>query len=340
MTAQIQQAAAESQLASATSAADQSVQRQKSATDQAAVLHGQAKKLIDGESGLAARFKEFTDLATKLKADVTKADEYANKAARAYQDALASAGKFSTRISDMQLDPSDPLNKVAKDSQSKAFITLAQAAAKEEVARANLIGYTAANLAATADDAMSQAYKAAAEPHDTGTAAADKDKAANQDAALREFESAAGTAKSVADSAHDGSPEKWLGYTLAAVALHGRYIINGQNKAEYQAAAQAAQTQNPFLQLNTLAGAAPAAPAAHRARNVVPRPTPALRRAGGGGGMPTRAPALLLKRPCTINISNTPTPGNRSSRDDHRQARSRESPARVSPPTAPPRAAH
>ncbi len=253
MVAKIQQADADSQLASATSAAEQSVTRQKNATDQAAVLHGQAKKLIDGDSGLAARFKEFTDLAAKLKGDVAKAEDYAAKSAKAYQDALASAGKFSTRITDLQLDPADPLNKVAKDNQSKSLITLSQAAAKEEVARANLVAYTAANLTATAANAMAQAYKAAGTPQDTGTAEADKDKAANQEAALREFEAAANTAKNVADSARDGTPEKWLGYTLAAVALHGRYIINGQNQAEYQAAAQAAQTQNPFLQLNTLA---------------------------------------------------------------------------------------
>jgi hypothetical protein len=141
-------------------------------------------------------------------------------------------------------------------------LTLSQAAAKEEVARAHLVAYTAANLASTAANAMSQAYQAAAQPQETGAAAADKDKSANQDAALREFKEAADTAKSVADGARDGSPEKWLGYTLAAVALHGQYIINGQGKAEYVAAAQAAQAQNPFLQLNAFAGISAQAPTA------------------------------------------------------------------------------
>jgi hypothetical protein len=257
MVAQIQQADAESQLTTATSAGDQSMARQKSATDQAAVLHDQAKKLIDGDSGLAARYKEFSDLATKLKADVSKADDYAAKSARAYADALASAGKFASRISDLQLDSSDPLNKAAKDTQAKALLTLAQAAAREEVAQANLIGYTAANLSATAATAMSQAYKAAAEPQEAGVAAADKDKTENEDAALREFKAAGDSAKAVADGAKDGSPEKWLGYTLAAVALHGQYLINGQNKSEYVAAGQAAEAQNPFLQLNALAGTGP-----------------------------------------------------------------------------------
>jgi chromosome segregation ATPase len=254
MVAQIQQADAESQLATATSAGEQSMARQKAATDQAAVLHEQAKKLIDGDDGLAAKFKEFTELAAKLKADVTKADDYAAKSARNYADALASAGKFASHISEMQLDSSDPLNKVAKDTQSKALLTLSQAAAREEVARANMIGYTTANLASTAANAMAQAYKAAAEPHDTGLAAADEDKARNLDAALREFKAAGDSAKAVADSARDGAPEKWLGYTLAAVALHGEYLLTGQNKAEFVAAAESAQQQNPFLQLNAFAG--------------------------------------------------------------------------------------
>ena len=262
MVAQIQQADAESQLVTQTSAADQTMARQKAATEQAAVLHDQAKKLIDGDSGLAARFKEFTDLAAKLKADVSKADEYAAKSARAYADALASVGKFSSHISELQLDSSDPLNKVAKDTQSKALLTLSQAAAREEVARAHLIGYTTANLLATAADAMDQAYKAAAEAGATGAAAADKDKADNQDAALREFKAAGDSAKSVAEGAREGAPEKWLGYTLEAVALHGQYIINGQGKADYIAAAQAAEAQNPFLQLNAFASTPSAPPAA------------------------------------------------------------------------------
>ena len=101
---------------------------------------------------------------------------------------------------------------------------------------------------------MSQAYAAAGTPKDTGAAAAGAAASTAKEDALSNFDSAAQTADSIAQTAPEGSPEKWLAYTLKAVALHGKFLITHQptDLKDYQMAAQTAQAQNPFLELSGL----------------------------------------------------------------------------------------
>ncbi len=253
--AKIQQADAQSQITSATSGNQQSDMRVKNANQQASTLHDQAKQLLGGDRGLDAKYKAFTDLADSIKADISTALSASNASAAAYAAASQSQGKFTSSIAELNLDPSDPLMK-AKQNQAhlKNILTLGQVAAKDEVGRTNLIAYIVGQLRATAAQAMTQAYAAAGTPKDTGADAAAAAAATAKDDALSNFDSAATTADSIAATAADGSPEKWLAYTLKAVALHGKYLITHQpaDQKDYQMAAQNAQAQNPFLELSGL----------------------------------------------------------------------------------------
>ena len=253
--AKIQQADAQSQITSATSGNEQSDMRVKNANQQASTLHDQAKQLLAGETGLDAKYKVFTDLADSIKADISKSSAASNAAAAAYAAATQSEGKFISSLGELNLDPSDPLMKAkANQAHLKNILTLGQVAAKDEVGRTNLIAYIVGQLRSTAAKAMSQAYAAAGTPKDAGVESADKDADAAKADALSNFDSAATTADSIASIAADGSPEKWLAYTLKAVALHGKYLITHQptDLKDYQMAAQNAQAQNPFLELSGL----------------------------------------------------------------------------------------
>ena len=251
----IQQAEAESQITSATSGNQQSDMRVKNANQQASTLHDQAQQLLGGETGLDARYKAFTDLADSIKADITAASSASNAAAAAYAAATQSEGKFISSITELNLDPSDPLMKTKHyQANLKNILSLGQVASKDEVGRTNLIAYIVGQLRSTAAKAMSQAYAAAGTPKDTGAEAADKDTDAAKTDSLSNFDSAATTADAIASTAPDGSPEKWLAYTLKAVALHGKFLITHQpdDLKDYQLAAQNAQSQNPFLELSGL----------------------------------------------------------------------------------------
>ncbi|MGN6367408.1 MAG: hypothetical protein ACTHN5_04015 [Phycisphaerae bacterium] len=253
--AKIQEADAQSQLTSATSGNKQSDMRVQNANQQAKNLHDQAKELLGGDNGLDAKYKAFTELADSIKGDITKAASASSAAAQSYASAAQSEGKFISKLSDLNLPSDDPLMKgKANQNHLKAVLTLGQVAAKDEAGRTNLIAYIVGQLRSTAAKAMSQAYAAAGTPKDTGAEAADRDTDTAKTEALSNFDSAATTADSIATVAPEGSPEKWLAYTLKAVALHGKYLITHQpnDMKDFQAAAQAAQAQNPFLELSGL----------------------------------------------------------------------------------------
>lgn len=255
--AKIHQADAESQLASATSGNKQGDMRVKDATDQAKVLHDQAKQLLAGDAGLEAKYKAFSDLAESIKSDISKANAASNGAANAYAAASSAYGKYLSELAGRGLPDNDPLvsgNTKKNQTHLKAILQLGQSAAKSEVGRTNLIAYTVGSLKVAAGNAMKQAYAAAGTPKDMGTIAADSDTNTAREAALSAFESAASLAETVAGTALDGSPEKWLGYTLQAIADHGKFLISGQPKDhdDFVAAAKNAQTQNPFLELSGL----------------------------------------------------------------------------------------
>jgi hypothetical protein len=255
--AKIHQADAESQLTSATSGNRQGDQRVKDATDQAKVLHDQAKQLLGGDAGLEAKYKAFADLAESIKADISKAGAASNGAVNAYAAASTSYGKYLSELADRGLPDGDPLvsgNTKKNQQHLKAILQLGQSAAKSEVGRTNLIAYTVGLLKATSANAMTQAYAAAGSPKDTGVVSADADAMAAKNDAMSAFESAASLAEAVAGTAGDGSPEKWLGYTLQAIADHGKFLINNSptDHDDYVAAAKNAQSQNPFLELSGL----------------------------------------------------------------------------------------
>jgi chromosome segregation ATPase len=262
VTLQLQQAEAEAKQAAVTANAKQGADAAEVAANRAAALRKQAKDLIESEHGLAAQVKDFNALAADAQKDVDQAAKTSSTADAAFKNALSQLDTQRSKLRDMNLEPGNSLAKVVEAPETKAILQLNQATAKEELARANLMGQSTESLQGLVSESVAVAHKAAkmtAEPPATAPS-------------TRKYAETAATtfaeAARLADQARGGSGTgggaiRWLALTLKAVALHGEATAsnNPEKLKEAQAAAAAAREENPFLPLSALAGNPDNAPA-------------------------------------------------------------------------------
>jgi 5-deoxy-D-glucuronate isomerase len=255
VTLQLQQQEAEARQAAATASAKESADAAEMATNRAAALRKQAKDLIEGEHGLAAQVKEFNALANDAEKDLEQAAKSATMANAAFSSAVSQLDAERTKLRAMNLEPGNSLTKIVEAPEAKAILLLNQATAKEELARANLMGQSSESLQGLVSQSVAVANKAAKLSAETPTTAVSTKKYA--ETAATNFADAA----RLADQARGGSGTgggaiRWLALTLKSVALHGEATAtnNPQTLKEAQAAAAAAREENPFLPLSALAG--------------------------------------------------------------------------------------
>jgi uncharacterized protein YoxC len=259
--ATILQKQAEVQTAAASNSAQQNSDAAKAANERAGTLRKQAADMIAAKEGLAEQYKEFSSIAADLQKDIEAAAKFAETADKAYASAIAELDLQKSQLAELQLEPTHVLMKLSESRDQRAMLTLQQAAAKQEVGRANLMGHISERFQKIANDAMAAASKAAKQAAPAG-APSDSGKKYG-DVAIKAFTDAAKLA-SDARKLSNKEPINWLSWTIESVALHGAHTIDNDpaKLLAAQTAAATAKDLNPFLQISTLAGDATPAGAA------------------------------------------------------------------------------
>lgn len=227
---------AEQKLSTAQAASDDSAAFAKGNAGRAAALKKAADGLVNGDDGVAARFKTFSALAAKIDGEIKSAAADADHAASGFgsaaSDFTAFRKSFQDRIEKANLDSADPVVKFSKDERFSTLLKWSQANAQIQSGQVNLAGYQAAKIAS-----LAATQAAAAGVSDAASPISGKD---YQSAAAARFATAAQTASSI-DSGRanpDVDKIKWIGYSLEALAYHGQSLTDTDDKA--QASAQTA----------------------------------------------------------------------------------------------------
>ena len=234
-------------------------------TTRAGELMAQAKKLIeDPGTGLAVQVKAYNDEVAVVEAEIETTNKLSGKSVSSYKESINHLEAFKTEILTKNPAPKDgpevdPQRIWARDGQpkTKAFLQIAQAAARQQTGRAQMIGWVEANLQMSVDTAVAKAYKGAgAEPAVAATTApaADKKAATFSDEAKKEFDASILLLNTAAGNSEPAV--KWLSASLRAVGYHGTYVLTGDEKAKEAGknAAAEALSGNPALQLTGVNG--------------------------------------------------------------------------------------
>ncbi len=221
----------------------------------------EARKLVDGSTGLAAQVKTLSELVTTIETEVAVAGKSAENSEKGYRDALAKLQAYQSQVVAKFADSktgadADPLLKLAQDKAPVQLMQLQQAEARQQMGRVHVAAWAASSLQKTALDAAAVAHKNAGLSLSVPSDLADTAKAESL-AAIKEFDAALDLVKTATAGAKDTSSVKWLGETLRAVSYHGKYVVSGDSadKASASASAKEAMRLNPRLQLTYLVSA-------------------------------------------------------------------------------------
>jgi len=213
------------------------------AKSQAQSLRDAAAKLVADKDGVKDQLEALVATAAKLDKEVKDAAGSADLAAGSYIMAMSDYRKFQSELRDkiepLNLDTSDPLQKIAKDERASALLMWSQSAANQQSGRVKL---AAADALGAADIAARVAVQAkAAAKTDIPDAKAYRTQATET---FTKAVQSAGFGTGI-----DVDKMKWIGKSLEATANYGLYLSTNSPRA-LDAALQArndAATRNPLF---------------------------------------------------------------------------------------------